>query len=206
MKHFLRFFILASMLFIMHPVISTASAQDQMLGEIRMFGFNFCPRGWLAADGSLQAISSNTALFSLYGCTYGGDCRTTFGVPDLRGRAPIHMGHGPGLSHYVWGGKGGTETTTLNILNLPSHNHSAIATSTLNVSSANADTSDATGNSFGSGTFFTTEAPDTTMHTQSVTTSVTIGSTGNQQSFNNMPPFLTVNICIAETGVFPSRN
>ena len=96
---------------------------DAFLGSINTFGFNFAPRGWALCQGQLLAISQNSALFSLLGTTYGGDGRTSFGLPDLRGRASVGMGHGPGLSNYSWGERGGSETRTLTSLNLPSHTH-----------------------------------------------------------------------------------
>ena len=96
---------------------------DPFLAEIVMFGGNFAPRGWAFCDGQLLAISSNTALFSLLGTTYGGDGRTTFGLPELRGRFAMHPGNGPGLSSRKLGQKGGSERVTLAITNLPSHTH-----------------------------------------------------------------------------------
>ena len=105
-----------------------AATGDSYLGSVDIVGFNFAPRSWALCDGQLLSISSNSALFSLLGTTYGGDGRTTFGLPDLRGRTPIHMGTGPGLSSRSLGAKGGTETNTLNVTQIPSHNHSATAT------------------------------------------------------------------------------
>lgn len=96
---------------------------DPFIGQINAFGFNFAPRGWATCNGQLLPISSYTALFSLLGTMYGGDGRTTFALPDLRGRTPVHQGTGPGLSQKSMGEKGGSETTTLTISNLPSHNH-----------------------------------------------------------------------------------
>lgn len=93
-------------------VSSAAQAYDPFIGEVRSFGFNFCPRGWAAADGQLLPIHQNEALFSLFGTNYGGDGRTTFALPDLRGRVAIHMGTGPGLNPYQIGQKGGVESTT----------------------------------------------------------------------------------------------
>ena len=94
---------------------------EPFVGEIRMFAGNFAPRGWAFCDGQLLAVSQNDALFSLLGTIYGGDGRTTFGLPDLRGRIPIHMGHGPGLSERRLGAKGGEEKVTLTVNQLPSH-------------------------------------------------------------------------------------
>ena len=101
---------------------------EPFLGEIRAFGFNFCPRGWMAADGQILLINDNQALYSLYGTTYGGDGRMSFGLPDLRGRVPIHNGWGPGLSNYPLGQRSGAEQTTLTVSQLPSHNHAFSAT------------------------------------------------------------------------------
>ena len=100
-----------------------AGAED-FIGTIDMVGFGFAPRDWATCDGQLLAISSYSALFSLLGTTYGGDGRTTFQLPDLRGRVPIGRGSGPGLSNYNWGQSGGTETVTLSTQQIPSHNHS----------------------------------------------------------------------------------
>jgi microcystin-dependent protein len=102
---------------------NTANAQEPFIGEIKMFGGNFAPRGFAFCDGQLLSISQNTALFAILGTTYGGDGRTTFGLPDLRGRVPVHAGTGPGLSSYRIGQKGGTETTTITVANLPAHSH-----------------------------------------------------------------------------------
>jgi len=102
---------------------TSSRGSEPFLGEICWIGFNFAPRGWALCDGQLLSISQNDALFSLLGTTYGGDGRTTFGLPDLRGRSPIHVGQGPGLSNYQWGQKGGVETVTLTINQMPSHTH-----------------------------------------------------------------------------------
>lgn len=96
---------------------------DPFLGEILGFAGNFAPRGWALCNGQLLAISQNSALFSILGTTYGGDGRTTFGLPDLRGRAPMHAGHGPGLTNRVLGSRFGTETNTMTVNQMPQHNH-----------------------------------------------------------------------------------
>ena len=98
---------------------------DPFLGEILGFAGNFAPRGWALCNGQLLAISQNSALFSILGTTYGGDGRTTFGLPDLRGRAPMHAGHGPGLTNRVLGARFGTETNTMTVNQMPQHNHLA---------------------------------------------------------------------------------
>ena len=162
-----------------------------------MFGGNFAPRSWAFCDGQLLAINSNQALFSILGTTYGGDGRTTFGLPDLRGRVSMHEGNGPGLSNRSLGQKSGQETATLTTQQIPAHNH------TVSGANASGDDSDpTTGNGFGSASndlYLETE-PGTSMGAG------TIKNTGGGQSHNNVQPFLCVNYIIALQGTFPSRN
>jgi microcystin-dependent protein len=172
---------------------------EPFIGQIQMFGFNFAPRGWAFCDGQLLPISQNTALFSLLGTTYGGDGRTTFALPDLRGRVPIHEGQGAGLSDYRLGQRAGAETTTLSIANLPAHNHAASAAGP----AGNAN--DAIGNIWAddagvSSATYSSGAASGTMRADA------IGNTGGGQAFDNRQPYLTVNFCIALVGLFPSRN
>lgn len=165
---------------------------EPFIGQIQAFGFNFAPRGWALCDGSLLAISSNEALFSLLGTIYGGDGRTTFGLPDLRGRAPMHFGTGPGLSPHNIGQRGGSETNVLGINNLPSHNHAIAA-------QEEGDTDDPTGNVVaGDGTNAFGTAADINLSNTA--------NTGSGQAVNNMQPYLVVNYCIALVGVYPSRS
>lgn len=199
---------------------NTAEAQDPFIGEIRIFAGNFAPRGWAFCDGQLLSISSNSALFSILGTTYGGDGRTTFALPDLRGRAPIHAGHGAGLTNRVLGSKTGTEQTTITILNLPNHSHSASLTgSTASVSiPVNVSDGDADETNPGSGVLANTgddlyaSSPSTGSQYSGapvqadVNGNVTIGSTGAEQPFNNMQPVLTVHYIIALEGTYPSRS
>lgn len=171
---------------------------DPFIGQIQIFGFNFPPQGWSFCNGQLLAISQNTALFSLLGTVYGGDGRTTFGLPDFRGRAPIHPGQGPGLSSITQGQKSGIENVTLVTSNLPAHNHAVRATnsdatsdeplpgSRLGVSNANVYAA--------SGTSNVNLAVDSTT------------STGNNTSFNIRNPYIGVYYSIALFGIFPSRN
>jgi len=180
-----------------------------------MFGGNFAIRSFAFAQGQLLAISSNTALFSLYGTMYGGDGRTTFGLPDLRGRTPIGQGHGPGLPNYDFGQRGGTPTTTLGVANLPPHNHLASmngATVGIPVNSAEGGEDEAnpaggiltnTGNDN-----FSSEAANSIYSGQRINVegNITTSSTGNGQSFNNMQPFMTITYQVALQGIFPSRN
>ena len=173
------------------------------MGQISLFGGNFAPRNWAFCSGQLLPISSYTALFSILGTTYGGDGRTTFGLPDLRGRVAMSSGSGPGLSSHTLGQKGGTETNVLNTNNLP-----AIP---LKVSSANASQSAATagasiatpgavsGRSFTPSQGFNTSTPDVTLNGASV-------QGGNSAALNNMQPYQVVNYIICLEGIYPSRS
>ncbi|HNV84938.1 MAG TPA: tail fiber protein [Arenimonas sp.] len=172
------------------------------IGEIRMFGFGTrgAPNGWQACDGSLLAISEYDALFALIGTTYGGDGQTTFGVPDLRGRLPIHQGTGPGLSTYVIGQKAGTETVTVLPTQMPAHTHTAIATSA-------ASTSLTPGNTLLPGAvsgdvFYATDLTGATAISMSAQST---SQSGGSQPHENRMPTLTVQYCIATQGIFPSQ-
>jgi len=169
---------------------------EPFVGEIRMFAGTFAPRGWALCDGQLLAISQNDALFSLLGTIYGGDGRTTFGLPDLRGRVPVHMGQGPGLSNYGVGVKGGAENVTLIANQLPSHSH------TLQAASDVAGSKSAQGNLLGRSTnidLYTGDSPDGTL------ASAAVSNSGGSQSHGNLMPFLCVNFIIALFGIYPSR-
>lgn len=171
---------------------------DAYIGEVTPVAFNFCPRATARMDGQLLAISTNTALFSLLGTQYGGDGRTTFALPDLRGRVPMHQGTGPGLSPRPIGQRSGSETNTLNTLQLPSHNHS------LNINNnAPADSGNPTGNRFARSSTLIYE--DTAAVTGTMA-SDTVGNTGSNQPVNNMQPYLVINYCIATQGIFPPRS
>ena len=180
---------------------------EPFIGEIRVFGFNFAPRGWAMCDGQLLPINQNQALFSLLGTIYGGDGRTTFALPDLRGRAAMHMGHGPGLSSRPLGQKSGTENNTLSVNQLPSHNHVVTATARCKHTAGN--TNDAVGHVWAddagaASATYSDLAPDNNMSSAAIET--TCSSVGGGQSVNNMQPFQVVNYCIALEGLFPSRN
>ena len=170
---------------------------DPFIGEIRMFGGNFAPRGWALCNGQLLPIAQNQALFSILGTTYGGDGRTTFGLPDLRGRVAISSGDGPGLSNRPLGSKGGSESETLSVNQIPSHSHS------LNASGEKATERSPAGNYLSEAWPGTPYRPGPS---GSQLNSGSIGNTGGTQSHNNMPPYTTVNYIIALVGVFPSRN
>ncbi len=167
---------------------------EPFLGEIRCFGFGWAPVGWALCQGQLLAISSNTALFSLLGTTYGGNGQTTFALPDLRGRTPLNQGQGPGLSPYDLGQVGGNESVTLNAGQLPPHNHTVAASSTASgkspAGSVPAFTAD--GSSYGTGN-------DLAMSPSMV------GGGGSSQPVAIASPYLAVNWCIAVEGVYPSR-
>ncbi len=173
---------------------------DPFIGQIQTFGFSFAPRGWAKCDGQLLQISSNTALFSLLGTTYGGDGRTTFGLPDLRGRAPIHQGQGPGLTNRIIGQKSGAETVTLNTQQMPNHTHVATLKGTTQAPAQIDDTP--TGKVLAKGGKYS----DLNSNTDMGATSITNANTGGGQAHANMQPFLVINYCIALQGVFPSRN
>lgn len=169
---------------------------DPFLGEIRIFGFNFAPFGWAMCNGQLMAISQNTALFSLLGTFYGGDGRTTFALPNLQSRVPIHMGQGAGLSPYVIGQQGGTETTTLTVAQIPAHSHPVNANNSAGTFARPLDHFPArtTGEAYAAATDGTTMDPSM------------IGNTGGSQPFNNVQPYLVLTFCIALSGIFPSRS
>jgi len=175
---------------------------EPFIAEIKMFAGNFAPRGYATCDGQLLPIAQYTAVFSLMGTTYGGDGRTTFGLPDLRGRCPIHVGQGPGLSSRQWGAKGGTETNTLTASQMPSHAH----TGHIVANSNEGDSSDPTGKWPSA-----TEEPNSPYKGEAGTASMADGtvvtnSVGGGQPVNNMPPFLVIYFIVALQGLFPSRN
>ena len=169
---------------------------DCYVAEIRVFGFNFPPRGWAACDGQLLPISQNTALFSLLGTTYGGDGRSTFGLPDLRGRFPVQAGQGPGLSDRSLGELGGEAAVTLTNAQVPAHTHTLMA--------ALSPTSPSpAGNALapinGGAVAYRSGAAATPMASSS------IGSAGAGQAHENRHPYVALQFCIALQGIFPSR-
>jgi microcystin-dependent protein len=174
---------------------------EPFVGEIKMFAGNFAPRGYAFCDGQLLAVSQNDALFSLYGTIYGGDGRTTFGLPDLRGRIPLHQGQGPGLSDRRLGSKGGTEKETLTLNQTPGHTHTAQASNnpatsaTLNgnVLAKGVDTSDK---------FYV--GPVTGQQRPMVAGMV--ANTGGSRSHSNLMPTLCIHFIVALVGIYPSRH
>lgn len=173
---------------------------EPFIAQIQPFGFNFAPRGWAQCNGQLMPIAQNTALFSLIGTTFGGDGRTTFALPDLRGRSIVHIGTGPGLETITWGERAGSSSHTLSILNLPTHTHTQL----IPVNNEDGASSEDPENNFlgisGSNLYNTTATSNKFLGT-SVTT-----PTGGGQPFYSRDPFLGINVCIALVGIFPSRS
>lgn len=169
---------------------------DPFVAEIRIFPFNFAPKGWAFCDGQILPLSQNTALFSLLGTTYGGDGKSNFALPNMQGNAPMHPGQGPGLSLHDLGESGGSATVSLLESEVPSHSHA------WTVSAA-----DATGGSpgaqlFGGGVgigMYATPGAVTAMSGNA------IAPAGGDQPHNNMQPYLTLSFCIALQGVYPPR-
>jgi microcystin-dependent protein len=176
------------------PIKPAFAASDNFLGEINYFAGNFAPRGWAFCDGQILPISQNEALFSLLGTTYGGDGRTTFALPEMRGRVAIHQGTGPSITHKNIGEKSGSENVTATIANLPPHNHS------FNVTVDTPTSTTPTNRAIASGQIYSSEDPDRILHGSSMST------TGGNSSMNNVQPSTTARCIIAITGNFPSRS
>ena len=172
---------------------------DPLMASIMMFGGNFAPRSWAFCDGQLLSISAYSALFSLLGTTFGGDGRTTFGLPEMRGRVPVHAGHGPGLSTRPLGQKSGTETVTLTTSEIPAHSHNGH----VNANTGDGDDVSPQGRYPGkAATDFYADASNAQMNAASVTTA----NTGGGGAHPNMQPYMVVNFIIALQGTYPSRN
>ena len=178
--------------------VSTVHAGDQpFIGEVQWFAGNFAPRGWATCDGQLLDINSNQALFSILGTTYGGDGRTTFGLPAVRGRTLIHAGQGPGLTDRRLGAKSGTETETLTEQQIANHSHTLRA-------SSGPSTAIAPGGKVLSSPGRTRLYDDGPANTSMLASAIT--PTGGNQSHNNMQPYNTLTCIIALQGTFPPRN
>ena len=169
---------------------------DPFVAEIRIFPFNFAPKGWAWCDGQLLPLSQNTALFSLLGTTYGGNGKSNFALPDLQGRAPMHPGQGPGLSLHDLGETGGSETVTLLESEIPSHSHA------MSVSQADATEGTAPGQRFATGIGIGMYAVPGAVVPLSPNA---LAPAGGDQPHNNLQPYLTFYFCIALQGVFPPR-
>ncbi|HWV33532.1 MAG TPA: tail fiber protein [Dyadobacter sp.] len=166
---------------------------EPFLSEIRIVSFSFAPKGWALANGQLLPINQNQALFSLLGTTFGGDGRLNFALPDFRGRTPIHVGSG-----HTLGERAGEQAHTLNINELPSHNHNVSAIDNTSVVNTNNPTN----------TYFSNTQPNTvytsTIGNLTTLNPATVGNVGGSQAHLNMQPFLTLSFCIALQGIFPS--
>jgi microcystin-dependent protein len=166
---------------------------DPFIAEVRMWALGFAPRNWAFCNGQLLPIAQNTALFSLVGTYYGGNGQTTFGLPNLQGRLPMHQGHGPGLATRQLGEIGGSETATLQASQMPAHGHTMMGGTTAGAQSPS-------GNVPG-------VSPAKAYHPGPTDASspALLQNSGGGAAHNNMPPYLVVNFCIALTGIFPSR-
>ena len=173
---------------------------DPFVAEIRVFGFQFAPKGWAHCDGQLLPISQNTALFSLLGTWYGGDGKSTFGLPDLQDRAAVAAGQGQSLTEYFLGDTGGTPTVTLINSEMPVHTHQVQARAT--AGDLQQPGPDRALTRSGNGTIYSADTSNglVTMAPQ------TIAPSGGSLPHNNLPPLLTLNFCIAMQGVFPPRS
>jgi microcystin-dependent protein len=174
------------------------------VGTIQPFAFNFAPTGWQQCNGQIVGINQNQALFSLIGTTYGGNGTTTFQLPNLQSRLPLHYGNGPGLTPRVIGEMAGTESESILISNMPTHSHTLMGTTAAATTDKPATgvllaaaNDPATGNAFN---VYGPTPQNAQLNSQS------IGATGNSAPLQTMPPFLAVNFCIAMFGIFPSRN
>ena len=172
---------------------------EPFLGEIRMFGGNFAPRGWALCNGQVLPIAQNTALFSILGTTFGGNGTTTFALPDLRGRVPVHQGQGPGLSNYTLGQQSGSESVTILQSQMPVHSHS------VSCDPNGGGKTNPAGNFPGTVSGTATEKIYSSAGGGSMNTAM-IGNAGGSQPVPNIQPVLCVTFIIALQGIFPSRN
>ncbi len=171
------------------------------VGEIRLFGFSRVPNGWFPCDGSLQSIAEYDVLFTLIGTTYGGDGQSTFAMPNLSGRVPMHWGNGVGLSPRVIGELSGTETVTLTTNQMPAHSHTMSATTAVANATAISNTIE-----LGALSGDTMYATDITGASGFATSATSTSMAGSNQPHDNCMPTLTVQYCIAWAGIFPSQN
>jgi microcystin-dependent protein len=191
---------------------ANACPSDPFISSVCIMAANFCPRGYAEANGQLLSISQNTALFSLLGTMYGGDGRTSFGLPDLRSRSPVHVGAGPGLSTISQGQRGGVETVTQSAAQLASHGHAAATSADLRGKGGggnSGDSADLTGRVLAGRNNSKIYGPgpaDATMDAGSIVAATTVAPAGGSQAQQNRSPFLGLRYCIALVGLYPSRN
>jgi microcystin-dependent protein len=170
---------------------------DPFVAEIRIFPFNFAPKGWAMCNGQLLPISQNTALFSLLGTTYGGDGKSTFALPDLQGSVPLHPGQGPGLGLYDLGQVGGSEFVTLLQSEIPAHSHNVVASAS--TANRTAPAGNSVARATGATPYIAAGGATTSLAPQALSVA------GSGLPHNNLQPYLTLNFCIALQGVFPPR-
>lgn len=204
---------ITALLFTLMPV--DTQAQEPFIGEIRLMGTSYCPQNWAEADGSLLQVSQYAALFSLYDCEFGGNCTTTFALPDLRGRVPVGIGAGPGLTPRNRGTIGGAETEILSVSQLPTHKHSlsdVTLKGTVQVASSAGTTNAPSGKAL-SDSGRTSLYSDGTLDASLIAGSVSVSgqsddevaAAGESQPHNNMPPFVALRYCVSLDGIFPER-
>jgi len=173
---------------------------DPFIGEIRMVGFNFAPYGWAFCNGQILPIVQNTALFSLLGTTYGGDGKTTFGLPNLQGRAPMHWGNGSGLTPRGLGESGGCPSVSLQVTQLPQHNHTPQGIDAGGQTSPEGHVWGTVASGRDRLSIYQSGPPNVPMN------ALALGSSGNSLPHNNMQPYLAVNFVIAMSGIYPPRS
>ena len=172
---------------------------DPFVAEIRIFPFNFAPKGWAFCDGQILPLSQNTALFSLLGTTYGGDGKSNFALPNMQGNVPMHPGQGPGLSVHDLGETGGSETVSLLESEIPSHSHTVMAQGIVG------NRTNPVGNAFTRASAGKPYIPASPAPALAAMSSQALPSAGGVQPHNNLQPYLTLNFCIALQGVYPAR-
>ena len=185
-----------------HIPVAQAQSGTQFIGQVSAFGGNFCPRDWAKTDGQLLPIAQNTALFSIIGTIYGGDGRTTMGLPDLQGRRPIGSGNGPGIGSYPLGQKAGSTNFTMSVNHLPTHTHAG----TMRASTQVGDTANPNNKALA-----VDASGDKIYHTLGATNNMgantlVINNAGGNQAVNKVSPYQTVQWCIALYGIYPSRS
>lgn len=189
-------------------VSGASQAQQPFIGEVQWFGNNFCPAGWIEANGAVLPIAQYETLFALIGTTYGGDGEATFALPDLRSRVAVHAGAGPGLSNYVIGQSQGTEQVTIAQAQMPAHSHALATSATLRASSSPATTTAPGGAVLANGGTARVYAtgPATVDMGPSISVNGTLSPAGGSQPVDIRKPVLALKACVATEGIFPSRS